>query len=302
MLFNKDNKGSLELFELSGTFPASTDFRAIATEIHSATIDLRAIVGANVVEKAETKYVSTSPSSDDLEYVDYVRRPIAFLAISNYSRLTGLSHGDTGRKLKVDDNEKVAFEWQIDRDDRAMRERYFRSLDALFNYLLEKDDEDFHSSELYGRKSASIVGSLSELESIYPVGHSHYTYFMLLPLFLEAQDKLAKLIGQDNFNALDQDALVSARKYVALSAIVTAVSRWSITVFPQEVARQFSPSYQGNRERRAAEISEIEYTVKNLNKQIADAEADLKVALEIDELAGVKLIPDNDPSKKYFTV
>ena len=45
-----------------------------------------------------------------------VQRAVAFLAISRYARLTGLSHGDTGRKIKTDDNEKIPFEWMIDRD------------------------------------------------------------------------------------------------------------------------------------------------------------------------------------------
>ncbi len=301
-LFNKDNKGSQELYELSGTFQAATDYQAIAPEVEAATIEVAAIIGGELINKASTFYLSGAP--EQKIFVDKVRRPVALLAILNYSSLTGLSHGDTGRKIKVDDNEKIPFEWQLDRDDRAMRERYYRSLDNLFTYLADNSDEDWKASELYKKQSATIINSLTELENVYPVEHSRYTYYMLLPLIAEAQNRLIAILQDPDLAKVkaSEIALAAAKRYVVLSALVTAISRWSITVFPVEVARQFAPSYQGNRERRVATTEEIEWTLRNLREQIAAAETELRVELDLNSFTQLSLLPENNPKNKYFTV
>ena len=307
MLFNKDNKGSMELYGLSGTFQASADYKAVESEVLSATREVAMLVGSAVIARAEQLYSQDSLSDADQEWLDMVRRPIAFLAISNYARLTGLSHGETGRKIKVDDNEKVAFEWQIDRDDREMRERYFRSLDSLFNYLGDTDDYSWKESDLYKAQSATLIRSLAILEKVYPVNRSQYTYFMLVPLFLEAQETLSGIIGEERLasllNGADEEGILDAcRRWCVLKALILALSRWSIAAFPQEVARQFAPSYQGNKERRAATTDEIDWTLGKLRQQLSDTESQIRNAIEDDPYASAKLIPDNNPKKKYFTV
>ena len=55
------------------------------------------------------------------ELVAAVRLPVACLALMRYAKLSSVSHESTGRKVKIDDNERSPYEWQIDRDDRAMR-------------------------------------------------------------------------------------------------------------------------------------------------------------------------------------
>ena len=106
MIFNKDGNGSDELYKLSGTFQASTDFNAIISEIESAQAEVSDIVGCEVVNEAETVYAKENPTAEETSFLQAVQRAVAFLAISRYARLTGLSHGDTGRKIKTDENEK----------------------------------------------------------------------------------------------------------------------------------------------------------------------------------------------------
>ena len=85
-----------------------------------------------------------------------------------------------------------------------------------------------------------------------------------------------------------------------LTALVTAARRWSLDILPLSVARRFSPSYQGNRESRAAETKEIDWFIDKTNAQIAQVKDELK------KLAGAsgeaELLPKNDPANKFATV
>ena len=309
MLFDKNNNGSRELYELTGTFQASTDFRSIRSELTSAAAEVEGLVGSAVMTAAQAAYDESDPSEEQQRLYDTVRLPIAYLAIAMHAKLSGLSHGETGRKMKVDENEKIPFEWQIERDDREMRERYFRALDALIRYLDREGLEAWKDSELYRMRKGCVVGCLSDCERIYPVEHSDYTFAVMLPLFLEVQDgRLTDIIGADRVAALlRRDADVeklrpAALRLVVLSALHTAVTRWSLDVFPLAITRRFAPSYQGGVSRTAATTAEIDWALKKLELQVRDAEVLLQTAVSGNPYDGMRLLPENDPSNKYFTV
>lgn len=314
MIFNKQMNGSDELYALSGTFQAATDFNAIAAEIESATQEVAAIVGQPVIAEAERIYGEWNPTEEEDKILVAVQRAVAFLAISRYARLTGLSHGDTGRKIKTDDNEKIPFEWMIDRDDREMRERYFRALDTLFSLLESSAEgkgwsEAWKSSDIRTLVSSMIVKKLSDVERVYSLEHSRYMFYMLAPLILEVQQtKLRNIVGGERLQKLvDGDESVQnirnqAIRYTVLRAMVTAVQRWSVEVFPLAVARRFHPSYQGNKDSRLASTAEMEWFINKLELQIKDAALELQAAIAGNPYEGMDLVPENSPRNKYFTV
>lgn len=298
MLFNKNSNGSLEIFQLTGAFEANTPFLAIESEIRAATTEVGACVGKAVIDHAQEIYDKTTPDADELKYLENVRRPIAFLAVGNYAKTTILRHDATGRKMTVGDNERVPFEWMIDRDDRELRERYFRALDTLFAFLYGAGDSSWKETQAYKNSEECLVKSLPEMEDVYPIEHSYYTYYRLLPLMLEAQRRLLKISG---VTTLPEELLGAARRYIVLSALVTALKRWAITIFPTEVARQFAPSYQGNKEKRVATTEEIEWAISKLEAQALEAETEILEVEKGNPYKGFPLIPENDPKNKYFT-
>lgn len=302
MLFNRNNRGSEELNTLVGTFYASNQFSMIRGELVSAENELAQSVGADVIRRAERAY----NAGEDTDFVDAVRLPIALLAISRWSRLMDVSHEDTGRKKKLDDNEKMPFEWMIDRDDMAMRERYYRSLDAMYRYLEENGVEEWRKSQLRRLQKESIVKSIDEFEAVYPIEHSHYVFYLMLSLVVEAQKIDVRKVFGDAWELVtcdcpDEELLYLAQRLTVMIAVIKAVNRWSVSVFPLEIARRFSPTYQGNRQNRAATMDEIGWYIGNLKSQ-AD-----ELVKEIHALVGrmpscVDLLPKNRKDKKYFTV
>lgn len=313
MIFNKNGKGSDELYKLSGTFQASTDFNAIEAEIDSASAEVADIVSPAVMTAAEAIYAKEQPDADEQKFLQAVQRAVAYLAIGRYARLTGLSHGDTGRKIKTDENEKIPFEWMIDRDDREMRERYFRALDALFA-LLETAAPETEWKEAWEKSEARtlamslIVKTLRDVEHVYPLEHSRYMFHMLAPVIKEIQNtRLLNIIGEERLQKLiDGDSSVQnirnqSIRLTVLLAMATAVKRWSVEVFPLSVARRFHPSYQGNRASVQASTAEMEWFIDKLESQAKDAALELQTAITGNPYEGIELVPENSPRNKYFT-
>ena len=307
MLFDKVQNGSEELNSLTGQWFASTPFYLIRTEIDFAAQELGSIVGSEVVDAAEEAYLAGA----DPDFVDAVRLPVAFRAIARYAQLSGVSHEGTGRKVTMDDNEKMPFEWMIDRDDRAMLDRYYRALDSLFRFLEKKQTASWLSSPVRDLVGRCIVRNLNEFERFYPVDGSQYAWHLFVPLIVDAQENVVEpFVGAEIWERIlsadgsDDVTALRLRSRAALLAVlialVTAARRWSLDILPLSIARRFSPSYQGNRESRAAETREIDWFIEKTTAQIAQVKDDLK------KLAGTAgeacILPENDPANKFATV
>lgn len=313
MLFNKENLGSEELYNLTGIFQASAQFSSIAAEIRAATNKVQEIVGSAVIKQADSLYHKNNltDDSENWNYINAVRLPIAYLAIAMHSRISGLSHSETGRKLKVDDNEKIPFEWMVDRDDRELRERYYRSIDELIAFLEESKNPKLEEAPAKKTLSKSIVSSLDLFEQVYPIDGSYYMFYKISPLLMDVQQvSLKNLLGNTIYEKLvKDDSTLSATikscsiRFVVLSALVTAARRWSLDIFPLEVARRFAPTYQGNRASNAATREEIDWYIANLERQIGDARNELLSEINSGNPdREVPLVPKNDPRQKFFTV
>ncbi len=300
-LFNKNQDGSKELEELTGQWYASSPFRLIETEIRFAADEVARLVGSDVVKEAADAY----DEDEKPELVAAVRLPVACLALMRYAKLSGVSHETTGRKVKIDDNERSPYEWQIDRDDSAMRERYFRALDALYTYLETSGNENWKASAKKTATGESIVRNIQEFEAVYPIDGSYYVYYLLQALVIERQRAVIEPFAGDKWASIadgsaDERVLSLARRAAILNAVIIAGTRWSLEVFPVEIARRFSPTYQGNRSNRAATMDEIDWYVGNLKAEVKDALTDL-AALINDGKTEPRLLPVNDRRNKFFT-
>lgn len=298
MLFNKDKNGSMELYRMTGTFKASTDFAAIANDIDDAVYELKSMVG-KVVDYAEEAY----ENDVECDVLPLVQRAVATKALYHFAQNTGLSHGETGRKMKVDENEKVPFEWMVDRDDRELKERYYRALDRLFRYLDSDDGKSLTKSlgDIPGSsfRAELIVKDIAAFERVYPISGSYYTFHSLIPLMFEAQGRLADML---EIKRSDVPSNGSTIKYIVLSALAIALGRWSLSIFPLEISRQFAPSYQGNRQTQPATLAELDRTKHNFEAEAREAYIAASVAIKGDNPeAGRDIMPENDPSNKFFT-
>ncbi|MCR5352369.1 MAG: hypothetical protein K6E35_07775 [Bacteroidales bacterium] len=306
MLFNKDNHGSAELQQLTGYFPASNDYSVIASEIDYAMRTVRGLIGDTVMSAAESAY----DSGTNLAFVRAVQLPVATLAVAYYTRNNLVTHDDSGSKVRVDDHEKMPWEWMIDRDERAQQERWYRALDALYEYLDKNSVSGWMASAVYARIKRSIVKTMDDMDAVYPLDGSYYVYYLLQGLVVECQGRLRKMVGEAKWAVIsgtsvpeaDMDLLRACQRWAILSALVTAVRRWSLEVFPLSIARRFCPSYQGGRSKTAATLEEMNAYVDALSDQIGAAHEEIA-----EQLTGgnpwedFDPQPRNSPDNKFFT-
>lgn len=313
-LFNKDNKGPVELQRLTGIYHASNDYSVIETEISDAMRAVSMLISKAVMDKACTLY---EQGDDDSGLVPAVQLPVAILAVSRYSKNNLVSHEDSGSKVKKDENETIPFEWMVDRDERAQRERYYRSMDALYAFLEDSSLEEWADSDEKKKILSSVVKTIQDFERIYPLDGSYYVYFMLQNLVIECQPSISRMVGSnlwakvlagttedDDPNKAKVESLIPlCQRYAVLSAVIQGVRRWSLEVFPLSVARRFAPSYQGNRQSRAATREEMEAYVSGLEGQLEDIRAEIAETLQDGKnpWEGADLLPHNDPRHKFFT-
>ena len=308
MLFNRDGNGSIELQQITGIFAASNDFSVIASEIAEATRTVASLVGDAVIEEAEKNY-NDYGVEDNITAA--VRQAVAVLAVSRYTRNTLVSHGDNGSRVVADENEKVPFEWMIDRDERAQRERWFRSMDTLYGLLERTKDESWISSDVRKAYNESIVRTLREFERVYPVDGSYYVYFMLQNLVIENQPTVRRMVGAENWTGmtgqdateLQKELLPLCQRYVIISALITAVRRWNLEVFPLTIARRFAPSYQGGKSTRPATKEEMDAFIAGLEGQLGNIRDEIAEVLADGKnpFANFDPLPTGDPRNKFFS-
>lgn len=312
-LFNKNGAGPSEIQKLTGIYHASNDYSVIESEINDAMRSVSMLVGKGVIDAASQMY--EDGATDEKGLVPAVQLPIAILAVSRYTKNNLVSHEDNGSKVKTDDNERLPYEWMMDRDERAQRERYYRAMDALFAFLEENKISAWMESDERKAVQTSVVKTIHDFERVYPIDGSYYVYFMLQNLVIERQAALSKMIGAELWKKVlagkadgtDEDKVAAlvplCRRYAILSAIIQAVRRWSLEVFPLSVARRFAPSYQGNRRTQTATREEMDAYISGLEGQLDEIRTELVETMEDgrNPWEGADTLPHHDPKKKYFS-
>ena len=308
MILNKDHQGSEELYQLTGTFAAGADFKAIEEDIYLAEQELIRFIGKELYDKAQTIYFSSSsiPTSPNVPsqapkdsiFVRRMQMPVAYRAMYHYYRRNVVSHEGSGRKLKVSDGEKVPWSWMLERDDEMLLDNYYRNLDALFRFLEEQQYEEWKTSPLRKNLTNALIGSLADFEAVYPLDGSYYTFYTMLPFIKETEHRFITPLTEGV--GLTENQRADARRFVALHTMILAVERLSISAFPSGIAQRFTDSHQGRSGRSNPSLEEQRSYLATLRRQADDA---LRLFKEGLSPAGeYPLTPHNESSNKFFTV
>lgn len=111
MIFNKTKKGSAELYNLTGTWYKANDFTGISEDIVLAQNEVIKLIGKATFDRAHSRYMTDEydpeVSSDDPEdmLVRRVQLPVAYKAMHHFYQRNLVSHEDSGRKVKISENE-----------------------------------------------------------------------------------------------------------------------------------------------------------------------------------------------------
>ena len=311
MIFNKDSKGNEELRILTGSYYKSNEFDKISVKIELASEDLINLVGNGIFLKAELHYQSAnyqvqSPTPQLVmldKLVQHIQLPIAFLATLWHYQGNDLSHEDSGRKVKIDaESEKIAWEWQYDRDDAAALRNYRRSYDRLIRFLNDNADAfpEWAGSEARKNSLQLFINTAEHFNRLFPIDDSPVFFLRLAPLMREVERKHIKpILGTEKFNALkaeiqsgeelsetDQELYDYVCDPIPLITMSMAVKRFSLTVIPEGVVQNFFSERQTREASQPATLDLVNEVSKSLRKDGIDILNELKKywsALNADE-------------------
>ena len=269
MIFGKTNNGSFELKTLIGFIYRSIKFENLQSYIEFAERDIKKIIGKEVFQVAQDHYDSDNynlaADNDHPEYlildelVKRIQYPVAVHAYRRYVPSSDLTHSDKGRQIFVSDNEKPAFEWQVEKDNENLLRLANEATDLLIEFLDEQIDyenpEDTKSmlipwgtSEAFKASRKLLIPNVSEFENVFLIGGSRVTYLSLVPFIMRIQEnEIKSCITETRYDELldqyldgditddNQVILDKIRPPLALLALSVAVKRLSSEVLPSGI-------------------------------------------------------------------
>jgi hypothetical protein len=261
MIFDRNNQGAQELKELIGFIHKSINFQNLRSYIEFAQREVTSVVGEGVFNQALDHYHSeqylvhgNDPQSPyyllDL-LVQRLQLAVALNAYRRYAPGADLSHSDKGRQIFVSEQEKPAFEWQIEKDNENLLSLASEATESLLEFL----DQYIHyptaqnpllawsSSEQFLGSRSLLISSARQFEKVAPIGSSRLTFLALVPFLQRIQDneiracfqpaRFAELLSQLVSTQLsEQNKLIleMAVQPLGLLALSMAIKRMAVRV------------------------------------------------------------------------
>ena len=287
MIFNKDSHGSQELKQLIGFIFASIDFDNLKSYIEMGERDVKKIISREVFTVALNHYASDNyqkkidppaeGETEDLhpeylvldELVAKIQYPVAIGAYRKYAPSNDITHSDKGRQIFVSDEEKPAFEWQIEKDNENLLSLYHEAVDMLLEFLDEHIDDTvptgdsevttsllpWGTTKEYEATKQLFLNPADQFEQYFSIHRSRMVFLALVPSMTRVQDgqikpcfteeKYAELKDQ----ILDNDLIDANKPLVELAAsalalisMSVAIKRLSIELLPNGLFQNYTTS------------------------------------------------------------
>ena len=230
---------------------ATAEFYSLRSDLLLATEDLISVVGEDIYTRVQNAYENDFTDDLSKELISLFQYPIAMLGYLSYVQNADISHEDSGRKVKIDkDSESMPWEWQVIRDNEAIRNR---GIDRLITFLDKHIDElpEWKDSEQRKDTNSLFVKSAKEFDQIVPIDGSRVFYLRVLPFIRKEDKELRNYLGADRYSALknsmrndsiteEQSEIIGlCREIIPLRVMATAVRRLAIQVLPESVVMRF---------------------------------------------------------------
>lgn len=279
LLFNKSN-ASEELKELLGFLDADFSFDNIKADLITATRAVISVIGKEVYESAVELYSSEGALDDEEQVIELdddqefflycIRYPIAVQAYRLFAPTNDLSHTNNGRKMRMDDHEKNAFQWMIDSDNDALEKRYYRALDDLLQHLEESENAEWLASEEYKSMKGLFVSGTPDFDHIFPI-ESRLLFLKLVPGLKRCQqyeirprlsekysELLDKLKTDEEISSEEKTLLNVIKEAMVYFSLSWAMPRLSVNIFPEGVLQAYRSERNTTQSRKPTERMQTE--------------------------------------------
>jgi hypothetical protein len=312
-----------ELKQLTGSFYANNDFTKIRTDIELESEKLRGLIGDAVFERALAEYEPPTPSEDDdlgepkeqTPLVSHVQLPISLMAAYRFYQSNIVSHEDGGRKVKIDsDNEKMAWQWMLDRDDEAQLKKAQRAIDRLIAFLDNSNITEWLTGEKKLAAKDLFLPNPSAFQQVFPIDNSPRFYYMALPFIKSEQNKTLRPAMGEDYSALltafqtntltnDQYTLLAlAQEALALRTVSVCVRRLSLQVLPEGIVQGYRTYLDSMKGSKSPDLGTLKLYTRFIDNEADEAMGELRKWRNRNTPGANDpvLLPNNDPCNKYF--
>lgn len=349
MLFNKDANGTVELQQLTGSYYTSNDWNRTEIFVDLAEQEMIDLLGEQLYQRVDSIYNPQLGSGSagggldpdpavvkvNTELLKLYRIPIALKAAYQLYQSNLVSHEDQGRKVKIDsDNEKMAWEWMLDRDDEAQRQLIGQTTDRLIKFLEKNEIAEWVGSDKRKLQRELFVNSVEIFQNTYPIDGSYTFFVSVLPWIREVQNKQIKSMLGDMYapllaawkthnqhiteadasgsgsaqgglpSAYNQELIDLIQVAIPLQVMLLTVKRRSLQALPNGVVQQFKSLIQTSNAGQVPLDTIIHSWIADVSKDANEAMGKLKDAvISINSTPVTRvLIPEAKQENKYLNL
>lgn len=292
LVFNRGGLGNTELKKHLGFIDKSIVFENLERFIKNATHTVIAVIGQGTYDVIQGYYENETTNETELIYIDMLQAAISVEGYRRYVPSKDVGHTQNGRRMRVDDHEKQAFEWMLDRDNENMERMYYLSLDQLLNTL--ESLGSWKATSQYQKLNSLFVSKTSDFQEYFNINNSRYTLMQLTPGLRQAERMaIVPRLGKSKTQALknreepDEELLSLVKEACVYWALAWAMKgRLTVTLFPEGVLQRFVSDSMTTQGRKPAMMNETAWAAQEFQN---DANALLK---KIEEHIAPKVVVD----------
>lgn len=290
VLFNKSGQnGSTELKSLLGFLDVDIKYSNIKSDIQSATREIKTLIGVEVYNLAYDTYIDETSDEILKELVYHLRYPIAIGAYRMYAPNADLAHTPNGRKMRVEEHEKNAFEWMIDRDNQALERKYYRAVDDLLLFLEESNINEWKESQECKKLQTSLFKTTDAFNEFFPI-ESRLLLLRMLPgivqcLNYEIKPRIGNILSSflsENIPAEHEELYFFVKQASAFYALSWVLPRYSVQMFPEGVLQRYTSDSLSTQAKQVPKLNEVAWAKQCFDEDFRKAISKIEIILRAD--------------------
>jgi hypothetical protein len=267
--------------------------------IRSASIEVRELIGASTYDII-VGYYEGSTTDEQQPYVDAMQDAIAVQAYRQYVPSKDVAHTQNGRRMRMDDHEKQAFEWMLDRDNENMERMYYQALDHL---LIVLDGlTSWKETDQYKALNTLFVSKTSDFQAYFDINNSRLLMMKLQPGLRQCEQmQILPRLGKEAFDALKEDASEKERLLeLVKSACVFWALQWAfsgrltVTLFPEGVLQRFTADRMTTQGKKPATMNEYAWAAQQFRYDAED------ILIQIEQEVAPPVAESTEEEEPYF--
>lgn len=270
LLFNKDNNGNQEVNSILTFLAKNVTFEKLKPYIYTYTDALIELLGLPIYNEAVSNYTAANPSPEQLDLVRRFQTSILRGSYYSFAQDNDLHHSSNGRVNSIEENQKIAWEWQIVSSNRKLEKDYYRELDQLIKFL-DKNSSSWRQTDAYKNSRELFLRVPDDFDMFFTIGQSRLLFLKLVPGIKQAQtDFILPVIGQESFDLLiqslkdntgiDHKLLLFCQEVCAYHSLYWGIPKLSLQYFPDAITFPGDSSRNEINSRKAVDTSFIKDT------------------------------------------